>query len=146
MPVSAPVQHTHPAVTKPKVVKGHIPLGHAPKPVIMPDYIAWVFASQSQKENSFHESWPWDAFALWLSSPLCFVFLCSKYPAIRTDEQQHQYKAVFNDQYSEYKELHVEVQATLKKFDEMDVMMQNLPQNPTSHMVSWNLLLTCSTL
>ncbi|XP_056096667.1 MARVEL domain-containing protein 2 isoform X2 [Rhinichthys klamathensis goyatoka] len=100
MSVSAPVQHTHtaaPGVSKPKVVKGYIPAGHTPKPVIMPDYIA-------------------------------------KYPAIRTDEQRDQYKAVFNDQYSEYKELHAEVQVILKKFDEMDVMMQNLPQNPTSHM------------
>ncbi|XP_051766393.1 MARVEL domain-containing protein 2 isoform X3 [Ctenopharyngodon idella] len=100
MSVSAPVHQTHaaaPAVSKPKVVKGYIPAGHTPKPVIMPDYIA-------------------------------------KYPAIRTDEQRDQYKAVFNDQYSEYKELHAEVQVILKKFDEMDVMMQNLPQNPTNHM------------
>ncbi len=141
MPVSAPVQHTHTAAAKPKVVKGHIPAGHAPKPVIMPDYIAWVFA---KKENLFHDH---EMLLLCdLSSPLCFVFPCSKYPAIRTDEQRDQYKAVFNDQYSEYKELHVEVQAILKKFDEMDVMMQNLPQNPTSHMVSWSLLLTCCTL
>ncbi|XP_051971895.1 MARVEL domain-containing protein 2-like [Xyrauchen texanus] len=94
--VLLPVQHAPTAAAaKPKIMKGHIPSGHAPKPVIVPDYIA-------------------------------------KYPAIHTDEQRDQYKAVFNDQFSEYKELHTEVQAILKKFDEMDIMMRSLPQNPAS--------------
>lgn len=42
---------------------------------------------------------------------------------------------MFNDQYAEYKELHVEVQAMARKFEEMDEMIQNLPSRPSSQMV-----------
>lgn len=62
----------------------------------------------------------------------CF---CRKYPVIRTDEERDQYKAVFNDQYEEYKELHAEVQVLAKKLDEMENLMQNLPARPSSQMV-----------
>ncbi|XP_062399815.1 MARVEL domain-containing protein 2b [Sardina pilchardus] len=80
---------------EPEIIRGHIPAGHIPKPVIIPDYVA-------------------------------------KYPPIYSDEERDNYKAVFNDQYAEYKELHAEVEVLIKKFDEMDNMMQNI--RPTSQM------------
>uniref|UniRef100_A0A8C5LJP2 MARVEL domain containing 2 n=1 Tax=Leptobrachium leishanense TaxID=445787 RepID=A0A8C5LJP2_9ANUR len=78
---------------KPELLNGHIPAGHIPKPIVMPDYVA-------------------------------------KYQVIRSDEQRDRYKAVFNDQFSEYKELNSEVQAVLKKFSDLDSLMSKLPRNP----------------
>lgn len=82
---------------EPEILRGHIPAGYIPKPVVIADYVA-------------------------------------KYPSIKSDEERDQYKAVFNDQYAEYKELHAEVQVMARKFEEMDEMMQNLPQRPSSQM------------
>lgn len=63
------------------------------------------------------------------------TFCFSKYPTIRTPEERERYKAVFNDQHAEYKELHGEVQMVLKKFNEMDAMMSRLPQHAGSQQV-----------
>ncbi|KAI4821206.1 hypothetical protein KUCAC02_029148 [Chaenocephalus aceratus] len=82
---------------EPEFLRGHIPAGHIPKPVVIADYVA-------------------------------------KYPTIRSEEERDQYKAVFNDQYAEYKELHAEVQAMARRFGEMDEMMHNLPSRPSSQM------------
>uniref|UniRef100_A0A3B3TIJ0 MARVEL domain containing 2b n=1 Tax=Poecilia latipinna TaxID=48699 RepID=A0A3B3TIJ0_9TELE len=91
-PGSAPLM-----AAEPEILRGHIPSGYIPKPVIIADYVA-------------------------------------KYPSILSDEERDQYKAVFNDQYAEYRELHAEVQIMTKKFEEMDEMMQNLPSRPSSQM------------
>uniref|UniRef100_A0A4X2LT11 MARVEL domain containing 2 n=1 Tax=Vombatus ursinus TaxID=29139 RepID=A0A4X2LT11_VOMUR len=77
---------------KPELLSGHIPSGHIPKPIVMPDYVA-------------------------------------KYPVIQSDDERERYKAVFKDQFSEYKELSAEVQAVLRKFDELDAVMSKLPHH-----------------
>ncbi|KAM9791838.1 MARVEL domain-containing protein 2-like isoform 2-T3 [Syngnathus typhle] len=49
-----------------------------------------------------------------------------KYPEISCVEEREKYKAVFNDQYQEYKELYNDISATLSKFSELDAVMARL--------------------
>ncbi|KAM5264473.1 MARVEL domain-containing protein 2 isoform 2-T2 [Ctenodactylus gundi] len=80
------------AKMRPELLSGHIPPGHIPKPIIMPDYVA-------------------------------------KYPVIQTDDERERYKAVFQDQFSEYKELSAEVQAVAQKLGELDAVLSRLPHH-----------------
>lgn len=64
-----------------------------------------------------------------------FFFPLRKYPVIHTDDDRERYKAVFQDQFSEYKELSAEVQAILRKFDELDAVMSRLPHHSANQQV-----------
>lgn len=67
-------------------------------------------------------------------TPVC-GFSLRKYPVIQTDDDRERYKAVFQDQFSEYKELSAEVQAILRKFDELDAVMSRLPHHSENRQV-----------
>lgn len=49
-----------------------------------------------------------------------------KYPEISCVEEREKYKAVFNDQFQEYKDLHRDISTTLSKFRELDAAMARL--------------------
>ncbi|XP_061652706.1 uncharacterized protein LOC133488626 [Phyllopteryx taeniolatus] len=49
-----------------------------------------------------------------------------KYPEISCVEEREKYKAVFNDQYQEYKELYKDINTTLNKFSELDAVIARL--------------------
>nr|XP_023418410.1 MARVEL domain-containing protein 2 [Cavia porcellus] len=71
-----------------------------------------------------------------IPKPIVMPDYVAKYPVIQTDDERERYKAVFQDQFSEYKELSADVQAVLRKLDELDAMMSRLPhrsENPQEH-------------
>ncbi|MED6270165.1 hypothetical protein CHARACLAT_007175 [Characodon lateralis] len=68
-----------------------------------------------------------------------------KYPEIRSAEEREKYKAVFNDQYQEYKDLHADIITTLNRFRELDAMVEQLPRKGKSledQQRIWNILKT----
>ncbi|XP_053557424.1 MARVEL domain-containing protein 2 [Bombina bombina] len=65
-----------------------------------------------------------------IPKPIVMPDYVAKYQSINSDDERDRYKAVFNDQFSEYKELSAEVQAVIKKFSELDTIMSKLPRNP----------------
>ncbi|XP_056680915.1 MARVEL domain-containing protein 2 [Monodelphis domestica] len=67
-----------------------------------------------------------------IPKPIVMPDYVAKYPAIQSDDERERYKAVFQDQFSEYKELSAEVQAVLRKFDELDAVMSKLPHHSES--------------
>ncbi|RVE68828.1 hypothetical protein OJAV_G00095520 [Oryzias javanicus] len=69
-----------------------------------------------------------------IPKPVVIADYVMKYPSIQSAEDRDRYKAVFTDQYAEYGDLHKEVQAMAKKFEEMDGMMQDLASRPSSQM------------
>ena len=60
-----------------------------------------------------------------------------KYPKISCVEEREKYKAVFNDQFQEYKDLHRDISTTLSKFRELDAAMARLPRDGRSPEVRW---------
>ncbi|XP_005413972.1 PREDICTED: MARVEL domain-containing protein 2 isoform X2 [Chinchilla lanigera] len=62
-----------------------------------------------------------------IPKPIVMPDYVAKYPVIQTDDERERYKAVFQDQFSEYKELSADVHAVLRKLDKLDAMMSRLP-------------------
>lgn len=60
-----------------------------------------------------------------------------KYPEISCVEEREKYKAVFNDQFQEYKDLHRDISTTLSKFRELDAAMARLLRDGKSQEVRW---------
>ncbi|XP_004623256.1 MARVEL domain-containing protein 2 [Octodon degus] len=65
-----------------------------------------------------------------IPKPIVMPDYVAKYPVIQTDDERERYKAVFQDQFSEYKELSADVHAVLRKLEELDAMMSRLPHHP----------------
>jgi RNA polymerase II elongation factor ELL len=60
----------------------------------------------------------------------------SSYPDIRTTDERTRYKAEFNADYAEYRELHAVVERVSRRFAELDVLLQQEAKDSPGYKVS----------
>lgn len=76
---------------------------------------------------------------LFLMAIIQFIFNCSEYTPIQSIEQRRRYKADFNADYAEYRELHGVVEKVSRRFAELKERLKQEDQSSPRYKVRINL-------